>query len=88
MNVTAAAGAPGIENLFATGPKRRAITFTVFPNPASSQVKIQLNGSGIEGDVMMRIYDMRGGLVKVMPVNGETDVDVSDLAKGVYGYLD
>jgi hypothetical protein len=57
-------------------------SINVFPNPASSQVKIQLNG--IEGDVMMRIYDMRGGLVKVMPVNGETDVDVSDLAKGVY----
>lgn len=83
VNVTAAAAAPGIENPFATQlGNEEASSFTVFPNPASSQVKIQLNG--IEGDVMMRIYDMRGGLVKVMPVNGETDVDVSDLAKGVY----
>lgn len=83
VNVTAAAGAPGIENPFATQlGNEEPSSFTVFPNPASSQVKIQLNG--IEGDVMMRIYDMRGGLVKVMPVNGETDVDVSDLAKGVY----
>lgn len=83
VNVTSGAGAPGIENPFATQlGNEEASSFTVFPNPASSQVKIQLNG--IEGDVMMRIYDMRGGLVKVMPVNGETDVDVSDLAKGVY----
>jgi len=83
VNVTAAAGAPGIENPFATQlGNEEPSSFTVFPNPASSQVKIQLNG--IEGDVMMRIYDMRGGLVKVMPINGETDVDVSDLAKGVY----
>ena len=34
---------------------------------------------------MMRIYDMRGALVKVQPISGrDTDVDVSDLAKGVY----
>ncbi len=84
VNVTAAAqGALGVENPFATQlGNEDASGFTVYPNPASSQIKVQLNG--IEGDVMMRIYDMRGGLVKVMPVNGEIDVDVSDLAKGVY----
>ena len=84
VNVTASAGAPGIENPFASQlGNEEPSGFTVYPNPATNDVKIQLNG--IEGDVMMRIYDMRGGLVKVMPINSqETDVDVADLAKGVY----
>ncbi len=84
VSVTAAAGAPGIDNPFASQlGNEDPSSFTVFPNPASNQVTIQLNG--IEGNVMMRIYDMRGAMVKVLPINGrDTDVDVSDLAKGVY----
>jgi len=84
VNVTASGAASGIDNPFATElGNEEPSDFTVFPNPASNQVTVQLNG--IDGDVMLRIYDMRGALVKVMPISGrDTDVDVSDLAKGVY----
>ena len=84
INVAAGSGAPAVDAPFATQLGNEDPSgFTVYPNPATTDVNIQLNG--IEGNVMMRIYDMRGGLVKAMPISGrDNQVDVSDLAKGVY----
>lgn len=83
VNVTAGAY-PGPGNQIASEPgNEKTFNFTVFPNPASTQVTIQLDG--IDGDVMMRIFDLRGILVKAMIINSrDTDIDVSGLAKGVY----
>ncbi|HUX54141.1 MAG TPA: M6 family metalloprotease domain-containing protein [Williamwhitmania sp.] len=84
VNISQSSGAPVFNNPFAiTLGNEAPSSFTVFPNPAIDHVTVQLNG--INGEVMLRIYDMRGALVKVMPMaDRQTDVDVSDLAKGVY----
>ncbi len=84
VNISQSSGAPVFNNPFATMLGNEApSSFTVYPNPAIDHVTVDLNG--IDGEVMLRIYDMRGAMVKVMPVTDrQADVDVSDLAKGVY----
>jgi hypothetical protein len=59
----------------------------LFPNPATEQVTIN-NQSGL---VKMRIYDMKGSLVKEVELEkGNTTVSISDLKSGMYyvQYLD
>jgi len=57
--------------------------YTVYPNPASDMITVSLNG--IRGDVSLKIYDVQGRLVKdEFLYNLDTQIDVSDLAKGVY----
>jgi len=57
--------------------------YTVYPNPASDMITVSLHG--IRGDVSLKIYDVQGRLVKdEFLYNLDTQIDVSDLAKGVY----
>ena len=57
--------------------------FTVYPNPASTEVKIISN---IEGKAEINIFDMTGRLVKNIHVSDMSDVtiNVSDIEKGMY----
>ncbi len=57
--------------------------YTVYPNPAKDMITVSLNG--IVGEVSLRIYDIQGRVVKdEFLYNLDTQIDVSDLAKGVY----
>jgi len=60
-----------------------ADVYSIYPNPASDRLKVTLNG--IEGEVSLRIYDLQGRLVKQTMLNNlDTEINVDDLAKGVY----
>ncbi len=55
---------------------------TLFPNPASSSVKIMLKDEKI---MELEIADLKGLVkMKVMPESSETDVDISTLESGMY----
>lgn len=57
--------------------------FTVYPNPASDKITVSLRG--FRGEVSLRIYDLQGRMVKDrMLTELNSDIDVSDLANGVY----
>jgi subtilisin family serine protease len=57
--------------------------YTVYPNPAKDRITVSLNG--IIGEVSLKIYDLQGRMVKdVYLYNLDSEIDVSDLAKGVY----
>ena len=56
-------------------------TTKVYPNPASSNVRIEAN-SGIES---VNVYNMMGALVETVSVNGySVDVNLSQYGNGVY----
>ena len=57
--------------------------FVVYPNPASNKINVRLQG--VRGEVSLRIYDLQGRIMKeMMLVDLDSDIDVSDLASGVY----
>jgi len=84
VNISQSSGAPVFNNPFAIALGNEVPTsLTVFPNPALDHVTVQLNG--VDSEVMLRVYDMRGALVKIMPMTERNiDVDISNLPKGVY----
>ena len=55
--------------------------FTVFPNPADESIKIQLMGNQ---SVNLDIFDVTGKIVERTFLNGNSNVDISKLASGVY----
>jgi hypothetical protein len=58
-------------------------SFTLYPNPASDQLRIAVNG---QSNVSCEIYSSLGQLVKQIKLdyNGETTIDVSSLKNGIY----
>ncbi len=57
--------------------------FNLYPNPASDYINISLTGASSE--VTVRIFDVRGSMVKSQVLNAsENRIDVSTLAKGIY----
>lgn len=65
-----------------TYDRRDASALTLFPNPASSGLKIILKDEMIKE---LEIADLKGLVkMKVMPVSSETDVDISALEPGMY----
>ncbi|HOY71744.1 MAG TPA: T9SS type A sorting domain-containing protein, partial [Tenuifilaceae bacterium] len=55
----------------------------LYPNPASDYINISLTGASSE--VTVRIFDVRGSMVKSQVLNAsENRIDVSTLAKGIY----
>ncbi|MHC1703243.1 MAG: M6 family metalloprotease domain-containing protein [Tenuifilaceae bacterium] len=57
-------------------------TFTFFPNPVSNKLTVNLS---IEGQVTLKIFDIRGVMVKKMLLTGaSSEIDVTDLSKGTY----
>lgn len=77
--------APAVDNTtFAENLNDKAVeVYTIYPNPVSDLLNVSLNG--IEGEVSLRIYDLQGRLVKETMLNNfDTQINVEDLAKGVY----
>lgn len=58
---------------------------SVYPNPASESVTIELSDSFSETTAMGFVYDVRGALVKSFPIfGGRHELTTSDLPSGVY----
>jgi len=71
-------GVQGIEN-----QSNNQIPVTIYPNPATQLVNIQfgaLNGAA----VMMNLYSATGVLIHSEKVYGSSQMDISNLAKGMY----
>ena len=54
----------------------------LFPNPAKSAIR--LNVHSVNGAVMVRIYDMRGALVKEILHENDNEISISNLPAGTY----
>lgn len=52
----------------------------IYPNPAKESVRIE----GLENETEMRVYNSLGKMVKTMIVNADQEINVSDLAPGIY----
>ncbi|HUX53928.1 MAG TPA: T9SS type A sorting domain-containing protein, partial [Williamwhitmania sp.] len=51
-------------------------------NPAKSSIHVNIRSA--EGAIMVRIYDMRGALVKEVLHQDNNDIDISNLPAGTY----
>ncbi len=69
-------GSVGIEE------KSESMLFTVFPNPASSYLSVQLNA--INPSSITLKNSMSESVISIDNVKGKYDIDLSDLAKGLY----
>jgi M6 family metalloprotease-like protein len=79
VSITASVAAPSFEGSITN----KVEEFTVFPNPATDRLTVQL--SFADGDRCIKIFDIRGVLVKKEMINSlSKDIDVSNLAKGLY----
>lgn len=68
-----------------TEPEVEGPTMEVFPNPATDQLNIRVNG--LQGEAWLHMIDMNGKRVrleKVMLQDGNLTRDISGLAKGIY----
>lgn len=63
--------------------KENQLDFTVFPNPVSEYLNIQLPTGTTNANIS--VFDMSGKLIRDNAISvGKTKVDVSDLSTGVY----
>ena len=53
---------------------------SLYPNPANDIIRIQ----GLEGDHELLVYNIYGMLVKTANIEGDGEIDVNDLAAGIY----
>lgn len=75
----------GGSDCFLDTPEDSPITYSVYPNPASTHVTIQAKTNG--NAVQVRIYNIMGELVqKTAIVDGQNVLSVEDLTNGVYFY--
>ena len=56
------------------------LSLSVYPNPAADMVTL----TGINASTTAMLYDMRGSIVATFVVKGETRLNLSNLAAGVY----
>lgn len=56
--------------------------YTIFPNPASSVISINMGADGAVDD--LQFYNSVGGLVKEVRISNGDGINVSDLSSGVY----
>jgi hypothetical protein len=68
-----------------TVEERRKTDFTLFPNPATTSIKISNNGAWSE-DILVSIYNMNGGLVlrQMFQPKNTIELDLSSLKTGTY----
>lgn len=60
-------------------------TGLIYPNPTRDYFSLRLeSGVGAEGKIDLSIYNMEGKLIKLIERSDLTNIDVSDLSKGVY----
>jgi hypothetical protein len=68
-----------VEHKKSVGVAELENNYTIYPNPASSEVKIISNG-----DANVKIFDMTGRCVKDINVTEDATIDIKDLNTGVY----
>ncbi len=56
------------------------LSLSVYPNPAADMVTL----TGINASTTAMLYDMRGSVVATFVVKGETRLNLSNLAAGIY----
>jgi len=65
-------------------PDVKPLTFSVFPNPTTDNVTIQITDDGFQIEKAI-IYDMYGKMLKIVPLSTNNDViDFTPFAPGVY----
>ena len=65
--------------------KVKDISFTVYPNPASSIVYIKLSDFSVNTNLKAIMYDLNGRLIREDNINAETfSIDISGLESAVY----
>jgi hypothetical protein len=52
----------------------------LYPNPANDKIHIE----GLEGENRVQIYNAYGMLVKTVSINGDDEIDISELTSGYY----
>lgn len=57
-----------------------AQNISLYPNPANDKIRID----GLNDNTEVRIYNVLGGLVKVVNVNSEEEISISELPAGMY----
>jgi hypothetical protein len=68
-----------VEHKKSVGVAELENNYTIYPNPASSEVKIVSNG-----EANVKIFDMTGRCVKDVNVADDATIDIKDLNTGVY----
>ena len=71
----------GYEDLVTDVRDRRPENVSVYPNPASSEIHIDLKK---EGSAQVVVYDLQGRLVLSQTVMAQGDLNVSQLPEGMY----
>ncbi len=62
------------------------LEINLFPNPANNQLNIDLSSINFEGEVILKIINMNGGLVKTIIRNDNdlSNINIAELATGQY----
>jgi hypothetical protein len=55
-------------------------TVSLYPNPANDVIRIE----GLEGQHEIQVCNIYGTLVKTLSIDGDGEIDVNDLAAGIY----
>ena len=62
------------------GPSTGSGTLVIYPNPASDRIHIE----GLEADSEVQLFNAVGELVKTVKVDGNSEINITDLASGLY----
>lgn len=60
------------------------VTMGLYPNPANDYVSIELDGIQLDSKTMVRVFDKIGKLVLVQDVDASNQLNISELADGMY----
>lgn len=60
------------------------VTMGLYPNPANDYVSIELDGIKLDSKTMVRVFDKIGKLVLVQDVDASNQLNISELADGMY----
>ena len=62
------------------GPSTGSGALVIYPNPAIDRIRIE----GLEGVTEVQIYNTLGELVKKVKVDADNEIDIAELASGLY----
>ena len=68
-----------------SSPEMNAYEISAYPNPTSDAVTVSIAGKTEQLTLTLKIFDMNGRLLQVMPVkDGEIRISLSNFAAGAY----
>jgi endoglucanase len=75
---------PIADTISQSSEKKNSLTFTIYPNPVSNSVIININGT-VYSNTKMNLIDLTGKLITSRKITeNQTVISVSDLQNGVY----